>query len=364
MSSLFCSKKASLFLRVYTPLALLIRWLHKDPPPKPIPSNPKILLCCWGSLGDVLLACSILPLLQERWPKGSFGFLCETGSVDVLLGQTKLTHIHTAPNWMNCSKKMALFSLLYHTIFSYPRVAARIQALSYDLSIELHPFFPNTLPLARKAKISRRIAFSTGGYDVWMTEPIPFPSSWDYLPLLYPKLLKGLGITSTRLPCSRPLQCAREKIVIHMGTSDPRKEWPLSLWKELILLLRKHNYPLLFTGKGLREKASLSELCSLEENLCNKQDFSSFSRTIQEARALITVDSLSVHLAALFQTPQVALYLYNETVDLWLPPTNNCRLLISENCHFQHKKEGAYYFQETITAKEIFSHLQSLLEEP
>ncbi|MBM3199194.1 MAG: glycosyltransferase family 9 protein, partial [Chlamydiae bacterium] len=178
------------------------------------------------------------------------------------------------------------------------------------------------------ARIPRRVAFATYGFDIWCTDPVPFPSSWNYLPLLYPLLLKPLHQKAT-LPLKPPRPPSQQgPIVIHIGTSDPRKEWSLVNWKKLILSLRQLPYPLLFTGRGKREQDHLAQLPILPgESLLDRQDFRSFSHTIKEAKLLISVDSVSVHLAARWQTPFVALYLYNETLDLWVPKVEYGRSL-------------------------------------
>ena len=334
--------KGNLFFLLYNPFFRLTRLFSK----KQIPSNEpfsKILLCCRASFGDVLIACSLIPAIKERYPEALIGFLCNPETKDIFLAQRGIDFIHTAGG-------------------------EELRKVEYDLSIELHPFFPNSIPLVWKAKIPQRIGFASGGYDLLLTDPVPFPQKSDYLPYLYGELVKKVGIvefTPSLQVEVVPYLYNKEYLVLHLGTSDPRKEWDLSKWKELSIRLNQEGFFLFFTGKGEREKKLVQEAFgeSLGKNVCDQLTWSEFASLILGAKAVISVDSLAVHLAALQKVPVVALYFYSHGVELWTPKEGPVSLLIGKkairrNEEIVHPK--AIYLDE-INVLDILHSLKSLI---
>ncbi|MES2200354.1 MAG: glycosyltransferase family 9 protein [Chlamydiota bacterium] len=362
---------AHLFFYIYDPIAYFIRFCFPDKIKKSIPENPKILLCCWASLGDVLLATSVIPYIRDKWPLARIGFLCAPSSFAVIEGLKGIDHVHQVPSWMVLGQGRVrnLFSLVFHFFTIYPRRIEEIKKVGYDMSIELHPFFPNSIPLMRRAKINRRIAFRSGGYDVWITDPVDLVTLGRYLPKVYPLLLKKVGIEVkdevSYSPKIHPK--GRRKVVLHMGTSDPRKAWQSSYWGSLGRALQEKGYEIVLTGKGEKDLALIAEskIASLGENLCDKLDFQGLSKILEEAAMVISIDSLPVHLAAMHGTPFIGLYLYNANVELWLPEVSNCYLLIHNRCMRRCKEKShprAIYLEEIIPS-DVVSYACQLLGE-
>lgn len=366
-----CGKFAHLFFSFYDPFAYFIRFCVPDKIKNPIPENPKILLCCWASLGDVLLASSVIPHIRRRWPLATIGFLCAPTSFSVIEGCKKIDNIHQVPSWMvfGQGKIRNLYSLVYHFFAIYPKAIREIKKVGYDISIELHPFFPNCIPLMRRAGISRRVAFTSGGYDVWITDPVDFLDLGRYLPTLYPLLLEKIGIEIKEESQTSPASSLKGlcKAVLHMGTSDPRKAWGSSYWGSLGRALKEKGYEIILTGKGKQDRALIAEsgLESLGENLCDALDFQGLSKVIEEAALIISIDSLPVHLAALYGVPFVGLYLYNANVELWLPEAPNCYLLVHNACMRRCKEKvhpKAIYLEE-ICPSDVLCYALKLMGE-
>ena len=346
--SLFCGKNATLFFFFYNPFARVSLLFCKNIKKEEIKKDPKILLCCQASLGDVLLASSVVPSIRAKWPNSKIGFLCTKESSSILKMQKEIDYIHEIPRWMISGKGRIrnLGALFFYNLAIYPKMIFKIREKNYDVSLELHPFFPNSLPLVKKARIPRRIAFDSGGYAIWTTDRIPFPKA-RYLPYLYEELLKPLDLQSKGFKADLCLSLEKrhlpEKyIVIHVGTSDLRKEWPSFKWKEVALDLEKQGFKLVFTGKGSRDQLLIKEAFSECEgiNLCDQVEVDEMALIIKKAMALISVDSFPVHLASLFEIPFVALYLYSESLELWLPENKFCSLLILEGCVRINAKES------------------------
>jgi len=338
---------------------------------KEISPAPKILLCCFASLGDVFLATLVIPYIKARMPGAKIGFICAPESLVVLQKTSGIDYIHTVPSWMKVGKSKwgNIVSLMKHSFFMYPKSVSEIRKVGYDVSVELHPFFPSCIPLAAKAGISRRVAFTSGGYEALITDPARLPEHLTYLPKLYPLLFEKIGIPleELRVVTKEKIVSERKRIVFHMGTSDPRKLWEKENWIIVAKALISKGYNLVFTGKG-KEDLECIKSAGMEEwgeNLCDRLDFQGLSDLIKESKAIISIDSLPVHLAAFFQTPTVALYLYNESTELWLPEAKNGRFLVRSSCVFRNKEKipSGTIFCERVTPPDVLSALYQLLGE-
>lgn len=302
---------------------------------KAISGPPRILLCCWGALGDVVLASSVISKLRAKYPDCTLGFLVDGSSSCVIQTLDPSVHIHEVPHW-KFGKKGAISMLgswIYHSLFVYPGKILELKRQRYDISIELYLFFPTAVPLVFRAGIPRLLGFMSGGYEDLLTDPVPLPTSLQYLPILYETLLEQMGISAMSWTEPGASQAKQGRVVLHVGTSDPRKEWPPAHWQKIARELRTRGYSLVFTGRGDREKRLIQEsFCTSEgllgEDFCDRLSFSAFANTIKTAKGLISVDSVSVHLATLFSTPFVALYLYNESLPLWVPKNVDCSFQI------------------------------------
>lgn len=328
-----CGVKGNLFFFLYNPVAFLYRFFSPSPKEQPLKKEMKILVCCEAALGDVFLATSILPFLQEKFPQSELGFLCKKESSFVLSTEKRL-------KWVHVSEKGKKRDLL-----------KEVKEKKYDVSLEMHPFFKSSICFVKKAGIPIRIGFDSGGYDVWLTSAVSFPKKVEYLPNLYSLILEKMGINvlkprpePTLLPFSMPLP--KDYVVLHMGTSNPLKQWPIENWRSLSLYLRERGCFLVFTGKGAAEKKLIEEIAEPSEDFCDRLNWNEFAGVIKNAQFVVSVDSVSLHLAAFFNVRAVGLYLYNHGVELWLPESENITFLISEKCRYREKPSNALYLKE------------------
>lgn len=364
-----CGKAACLFFYFYDPFAILIKCIFPEKKRKKNENYEKILLCCWASLGDVFLASFMIQSIKERWPNSQIGFLCSPQSVSVLDSVQGIDHVHAVPSWLDCHKNKIrnLLSLFYHNLFIYPKMIADLKKMNYDVSLELHPFFPNSIPLMRRARIPRRIGLEGSGYEMWLTDAVSLASSAHYLPHLFEPFLLLLDAKKIEAIKKTRDSFASKRVVLHMGTSDERKEWPISYWKLIAETLEEKGYSIVFTGKGKREKKMIEKALSKTAiSLCDTLDFKELFQVISEARLLVSVDSVPVHIAARCQVPFVALYLYNTGVEFWLPDAENCHLFISEKCvrRFKNESHLKATYKEEIGPSDVLCKVNKLLGDP
>jgi len=112
-------------------------------------------------------------------------------------------------------------------------------------------------------------------------------------------------------------------VLLHPGVSERKREYPRELWIETAKQL-SGDFQLLFTG-GKSEK----ELTSYLQQQAGENTFSlggmlslqEFILLIKKAHLVISVNTVSIHLAAAFQTPQIVLYALSNPQHLpWKAP--------------------------------------------
>lgn len=351
---------ARFFLILHKPLGLFFRLSSYWDQKKSISSPRKILLCCWASLGDVFLATTFIDSILEKYPKATLGFLCGSQSIPLLEKNPKITHIHIAPSWRQIGKRKIEHILYFFKLYFsyYPKIAKEIQKVGYDISLELHPFFPDTAFLCRKAKIPHRIGFSSAGSEDSLTKSIDLPPSVSYLPRLYPLLIEK-QISTPKIVRQTP---DGQYIILHMGSSDPKKIWQTNYWYLVADALHRKGFSLVLTGSGIEDKKQIEQakISAFANNLCDKLSIEELICSIAKASLLISVDSFPIHIAAQKGTPFIGLYLYNNFIDLWLPDTTHAHFLIKKDCNGEKRDPRIEYLEE-ITPAHVLSAASHLL---
>jgi ADP-heptose:LPS heptosyltransferase len=102
------------------------------------------------------------------------------------------------------------------------------------------------------------------------------------------------------------------RVLCHLGTSQPRKEWPVTRWREFYRLARAAGLPLAFsTGTSAREQALLTELQTLEPDIFALPPMGGlklFLAVLRRARAVVAGDTGPLHFAAGLGVPVVGLF--------------------------------------------------------
>lgn len=103
-------------------------------------------------------------------------------------------------------------------------------------------------------------------------------------------------------------------VVIHPGTARDEKYWPADRWAEVIdHLAGDRGLQVLVTGSpDAREQSHLAAVKSATGapliDLSGKSDLVGLTELLRRARLVLGVDSAAMHLAALSETPEIALF--------------------------------------------------------
>ncbi len=104
-------------------------------------------------------------------------------------------------------------------------------------------------------------------------------------------------------------------IIIHPFTTDPKKEWPMQMWAELLNRLTEWNVasgnPFEMILIGSEEEKLQSEILSKTrslKNLVGRLTLRQLAALLKKATLLVSNDSGPVHIAAAFQTETIVLF--------------------------------------------------------
>jgi ADP-heptose:LPS heptosyltransferase len=211
----------------------------------------------------------------------------------------------------------------------------------YDMSIDTFASFPSSHGITWCASIPRRVGFISGGLGPFLTDPFVWvpdnrlmldhqlqllepllgeeypkslPASYPGFRLTAPAQVRGVG----RTPC----------IVIHMGPPNLRG-WVPEKWVALAAALKDRGYELVATGgpgaeidaaHALNKKVPVTDLTG-------RLSWEQFVATVANATAVVTIDSVTGHIAACFGVPTVALAAGRQRLGLWHPNSSNSVML-------------------------------------
>lgn len=276
--------------------------------------DPKrILIIRFSSLGDVILATSVLPVLKKRFPQSELTFLTKKEYVEVLDENPNLDAV------IGLSRGDLKFG-------NFVKLAEGFYGrfdLIIDLHVNLRSFFVRAysgLPakVYRKAGWRRRRmvghAFTRGLFpflpEVYKKEENVIEN--------YFKAPESLGISyEGNLPeiftPENKQKGAPKLIGIHAGGKQNTKRWPAEKFAEVA------DY---YTGKGIQVilfgdendkeiNSGIAALVKNKQNLANltgKTTFKEMAAKIKECSVLVTNDSAPFHIATAVKTPAVVIF--------------------------------------------------------
>lgn len=161
-------------------------------------------------------------------------------------------------------------------------------------------------------------------------------------------------------------------IVLHLGASDPRKQWPTERFAELANHLTDQGQPVLIAA-GPGEGALLEEIKPLVHNanlLTTATSLLTYAEILRRATTTVVADTGPAHLAAAVGTP--AIVLYGPTNPTRFHPYGAQRKLLFHNLgchHYDHfciaeKESGKCDFRcmRAISVEEVLQAIREVIE--
>ncbi len=346
--------------------SLLSLCFRKKYPPPPPPQ--RLLLCNGAHLGDLILTTSLLPPLKKAFPSLKIGMVVGSWCRPLVDPHPLIDTIHIVDHWkLNRQKKGRWGSYLS----TRKRALQEILREQYDTAVDCYPHFPNMAPLLFQAKIPVRIGFESAGFSPLLTHALPwkkgnhsitedmfsllelFSEIKPHKQLLYPILNKPPSIEK------------KEYLLLHMGTGEQKKEWPIEKWRALTKKLVEQGYSLIFTGQGERENRAIqyvTEGLASTQNLCGVLSWDAFVLYIAQASLLIGMDSAAGHVAAACGTPSLLLYSGIHPLKRWSPPSPLAHMIVHPTpCSPCGRGCAHMSCVREIEVEEVYSQIQNLM---
>ena len=297
---------------VGVPLLLLIGLLH---PKRPKPASFQTLgICVFAAIGDALLASTLIGEFKKAYP------------------QLKITIFATSAN-AGVFKLVGGWDDLVLVPITHPLAAIRqVRAHPVDILLDTSQWPRIGALICALSGAKWTLGFRTKGQDRhfsydFVVDHSPKTHELDnFRALLTPFGLKSAAIPQIDLSALAGINCLNIKqpyLVLHpwaSGNHFELREWPLQFWVELANRALKAGYGLLITGgpadvsraDSLLAQIVQSQSEPLEQgvliSLAGKVDLVSTAAYLQKSAGVVSVNTGTMHLAALLGVPLVALH--------------------------------------------------------
>lgn len=298
---------------------------HPEPVDAPV---RRLLLAVGGHLGDAVLGTVVLPHLRRELPGAEIGVLAGSWTAPVLAGHPSVAAFHAMDHW-KLDRAVGSRARRWLRHWRDARaVASALRERRYDLAIDLYPYFPNAARVLWRANIPRRVGFESGGFGPLQTTSLAWTDGGRHVAERHLELLRAAGIaTGDAAPTydlPRPndevsrrvaarLADARvttEYVVLHPFSGNPAKEWPMARWRTLAEALASAGRRVVVTGAGGADIQRAAERIAAPAgavNLCGRLSWDEFAALIAGARLVVTVDTVTGHVAAAFGRPTLVI---------------------------------------------------------
>lgn len=288
----------------------------------------KILLICFGGIGDIILFYPVIDTLRDLYPKSNIVFVVEPRCKNI-------AEKHDGIN------KVITFDLKNKPTFKeYMDFIKKLRSENLDLAISMgrSPLVPVLLSLSGA---KHTVGYSTNFLKFLYSKSVPLNQN-QYAAKMYFDLLKGVGIDADRLNPIPNIKVAdkdkqwadewfntksidlnndQKLVMVHPGASNISKQkniiktWAPENWAALINELLKENVRVILAGgPDDAEDVSLikSRVDTSSENFINAygetKSLEQLTAIIKELDLLVCVDSAPLNMAVGVKTPAVAIF--------------------------------------------------------
>ena len=335
-----------------------------------------ILLVNPAHLGDVVISTAILRDLKIRLPNCKVDFLVGDWAAPILKDHPGIHQTFFISHWHADRSEEVLTSKKKKYHQQANKVILELKKRSYDAIFFLNSYEPSLISLFKEFECPLIGMVTAGGgpllsytgdesamHEVQIQASLFTPWLGKFKDTLqYKPWLKNTPV-GEELKVS--LGINRPYLVIHPGSGNPAKEWPIENWIEVIGALAPYKLDIVITGHGEREKNQVSLLSGNRIiNLVGQLNFDQFIGVIEGAKAVLCVDSVAGHIAGAYDRSSIIVGNGLSDIERWQPLGNKIILLGKKMpCSPCHSHPCAQRFCITdITPKILIHRLPALLE--
>lgn len=288
----------------------------------------KILLSNAGHLGDVIISTGLLPVLHSYFPGVEIGILCGSWASPIVSQHPLIAHIHFLDHWYLQRKNGSIWKKFSQYHFEDKKnVISEISMLEYDVAIDVRSWFPNLIPILWQSNIPIRIAYNRVGFGPLLTHSMSYKYGRRHELEYQFDLLKILGVESSALGMAKPslppvaeaaayeahllVGSLKRYRVLHVASSTPSRDWPISQWQLLAKNLIARNITPVLTGQGSRDALLISEIVRAAPNsivACDILSWAGLVALVEGSEMIYSVETSIGHMAAALGKPVVSIY--------------------------------------------------------
>jgi ADP-heptose:LPS heptosyltransferase len=303
--------------------------------------NPtKILIIQFKYLGDAVFITPALQALRTQFPSAELHILVDEAAAPLFKDTKWITSVWVLPRSRARSKFLE----------SWPTIKS-LRHIQFDLSIDfvgndrgaiLSLLIGAKFRLApseeknnffRKLAYSKTIAASTLPMS-WIKRHLYFLNMTLNTPRSFHFDMNISPNPNYRNKAKKIL--SQHKIICHVGTSQPKKEWPIEHWLSLYCLAKQAGYQLAFSsGPSKREQDILNQLRGRNKELfCLPpiKDLGVYLSILSQAKVLICGDTGPLHFASALGVKVIGLFGTADSVLRAAPIYKNHELLLGKLC--------------------------------
>ncbi len=324
----------------------------KQKRPFPMKIN-KILLIKPDHLGDMLLLTSVLPLIKKRFPGAVIDIAANKWNASIIENNPYIRKVYLVNSFKMNRDNYNFIMKILRFMNSYFKTMFELRREKYDICLIMRSYGGNLISLARLGGCLYIIGHKTGGLGALLDLAVEWePGIHETGHFL--EVLKPLGITSETkeliyeiYPALKSVEKidrfmkdnfrTDEKIAfIHPGAGDMRKSLTLENWKSIIALIEKKGFSIVITGSTGEKDIAQKIAPSGAKIFCGIFTIQELALFFKKAALLVTVDSLSAHLAVWSGTKTAVFFSGINNKKQWEPlgietPRNNV-ILIDREC--------------------------------
>ncbi|MEO8279979.1 MAG: glycosyltransferase family 9 protein [Ideonella sp.] len=304
-----------------------------------VPAAPvRILVCNQAHLGDAILATAIIPALRAAYPQAEIGFLVNPGSRPVVDANPQIRWVHAVEHWHLIRGDVSIAKRIRRHRTSHRAVLRDIRAVGYQLAIDLHPYFPNSIPLLRQSGIECLVGWNSAGFGQWLD----LAATDDGTPInaldRHARILALMGIVIDAASLRPQLHLSEHGIAgwqrqvrrfginegfvgAHIGAHAAHRRWPAAQWAEVVADLGGRGHQVVLMGHGADEVElgrAIAAACPQAIDLCGQLGWDELLAAIAASGVLLSHDSAAAHLAAAFDRPRVCIATGIHDLRVWL----------------------------------------------
>lgn len=348
------------------------------------------------NIGDLIMCTPALKAIKEQ-TNARITLLCSPSVLPLLKFLPFVDdHISCRLPWFPCGDSDPDDTL---------KLVEEIRMRHFDTAIISSVFSQNSLPsalLAYQASIPERVGYCRENPYQLLTKWIPDDEPYTLIRHQVEReiaLVEALGIRVHQSDLAIEFPSADAKrleerleqylkageeswLVVHPGVSEKKRQYPIRNWRTLLKELGKEFTGPVFISGTASEQDMAEEICSETEgrvhSLCGQLNFGEYLALIGKAKALISVNTSAIHIAAAYKIPTVVLYAQtNPQHTPWNSPSRvlpfavDCRLAsrnrVLQFVHRQHYNgfSGSHSNLEEISmpaAANVMEALRDLLQ--